>query len=801
VGDRAWLLQALMQMGYSVLSGFVLPHAFLDAFTTAIVDNRAIPQAHSHLEPPQFDGSIDPARLEGETSLQLQQMSDRLAEALSGVKFGSDRQQVLETALYNSALRQGIPTVLLSLSFPSLPAAAAPLFSSQLCLAEVSDVLQGIIQLYQEQIHPRMLLYWQCLGIDWINQPARLPFSILIQPIAGAIASGHLSLDALGGWVDAYWGLPWHGIASLALPEQYVLSHADCLTALPPLASQTLAYALPSHPLPSSIAPHLAQPGADISPLYPYWIQPKEPILQGSRELGLRSLMQQLQRDWATDLQATWLLLADRVTSQETLILLALSTGASLRSMHSLTPAVSTKAQCWVGAAVGHRHCQGTAIVVSNQHSRVPLPNPLPAQAIIISPSLSPQQVLQLRGAIGLILETGGLTSHTAILAREMGMHVIVGVSNAAQVLHTGDRLLLQGAEICLTAPAVVPSTLGESTGILSEVVAEGSTIQVTAIDASAMTSWDFLERSDLVRVASANQGQHPEKPLEQSLEILLPFIATQLWVNLNYPDRALSLATTPVDGVGLVRSELLLLSESLDDRNVPSGADAQALAQHWHAQLVPILQAFAPRPVFYRMLDWSAKTGSLGLHGTQQYLKNPAWFEWELARLRELQLQGFNNLRLLLPFVRTVEEFRICRSRIQQARLFEQPGFELWMMAEVPSVVFTLADFIAAGVQGILIGSGDLSYLLLAQDRESSQSVSLSQPAVIAALCHLIQTACQHQIPCHLCLHGITQEQAVIDQVIRQGVTGLSVEPDAIPYMVAAIARAERRLLIDQAR
>ncbi|MEB3293305.1 MAG: putative PEP-binding protein, partial [Synechococcales bacterium] len=378
----------------------------------------------------------------------------------------------------------------------------------------------------------------------------------------------------------------------------------------------------------------------------------------------------------------------------------------------------------------------------------------LPPQAIIVSTHLSPPQVLQIGGAIALILEMGGLTSHTAILAREMGLQVIVGVPHATQVIQTGDRLSLRGGNIFRLV------SISESMAGMAE---------PTGSDA---------QPSQLAQQRPHQNGQR----------------GTQLWVNLNRPDRAEQVAATDIEGVGLVRSELLLLAETLSEQELPVGAADLALRQRWWKCLTPILQAFAPRPVFYRLLDWNLKTGVLGLHGTQQYLQNPAWFHWELARLLELQQRGYTNVRLLLPFVRTVEEFQVCRSWIEQVGLFQQPGFELWIMAEVPAIVFTLADFIAAGVQGIVIGTGDLSALILGQDRESAATLPLSQPAVQAAMGQLIQTAQRHQLPCHLCLHGLQPDQAVIDRAIQLGVTGFSVEPDAISAMLTAIARAEQK-------
>ena len=80
---------------------------------------------------------------------------------------------------------------------------------------------------------------------------------------------------------------------------------------------------------------------------------------------------------------------------------------------------------------------------------------------------------------------------------------------------------------------------------------------------------------------------------------------------------------------------------------------------------------------------------------------------------------EGKSNLKLILPFVRSIREWQFCLDLVRKAGLTEYPDFQLWMMVEVPSVMLMLPEYIAAGVQGIAIGTNDLTQLLLGVDRE----------------------------------------------------------------------------------
>jgi pyruvate, water dikinase len=423
-------------------------------------------------------------------------------------------------------------------------------------------------------------------------------------------------------------------------------------------------------------------------------------------------------------------------------------------------------------------------------------PQTLPDGVILVISSLNNNWLHLLKKPVGIITEKGGITSHAAILARELGIPAVVNVSKATSTIHTGETLFLNG-----------------DTGEISRI----------AIEEAEKLESNF-EKDKQVVIS-------PTSPL-QSVPIshsrFSSMIGTQLFVNFSQSTLIEEINSLPVDGLGLLRSELMIL-RILEGQNpdiwINSGR-ISVLQQRWFEEILLFARAFAPRPVFYRSLDWrlaeldaggvsqefsntsdTSGTNSqsmLGKRGTFSYMSNSTLFDLELAALLMVQQAGYNNIRLILPFVRTVEEFAFCQQKVEDIGLTKTSQFQLWIMAEVPSVILLFSDFLKAGVQGISIGTNDLTQLLLGVDRdfgELARAFDEQHPAVMKAIEKLIKMAIQGGIPCSICGQAPVLYPEIIDSLVRWGITSISVEPEAVERTYQAIARAEQRLLLDAAR
>jgi pyruvate,water dikinase len=365
------------------------------------------------------------------------------------------------------------------------------------------------------------------------------------------------------------------------------------------------------------------------------------------------------------------------------------------------------------------------------------------------------------------------MTCHAAIVARELGVPCVVGTRTATTDLHDGTTVTVDG-------------THGR---VLAGVVESTPAVSVT-------------ER---------------RAPVESPTEVT----GTKVYVNLAMPDSAETVAAQGPDGVGLLRAEFML-TEALGGRHprdLIAHNEQSKLVEGMVASVGRIGAAFAPRPVIYRATDFRTNefrglvggeayepvehNPMIGYRGCYRYTKEPDLFSLELEALARVREQS-PNVHLMIPFVRTRWELEECLSLIDASPLGRQRGLHRWVMAEVPSVVHWLPEYIGIGVDGVSIGSNDLTQLVLGVDRDSDICAELfdeSDPAVLDAIGQIIGTARKFGITSSLCGQAPSTNPAFAEHLVRMGITSVSVNPDVLGAARRTIAAAERRLLLEAAR
>jgi len=380
---------------------------------------------------------------------------------------------------------------------------------------------------------------------------------------------------------------------------------------------------------------------------------------------------------------------------------------------------------------------------------------------ILVTDMTTPDFVPAMKKVAGIITNKGGQTSHAAIVSRELGVPCVVGTKNATKLLKTGEMVTVDG-------------TLGK--------VWKGDLIDKSAI---------------------------PEIKKESDKKT-----ATKVYCNLGEPELAKEISERNVDGIGLLRAEFMIANIGTHPKRIISENKQQQYINKLSKEIKKFCENFSPRPVFYRATDFKTneyrhlKWGKLyepvesnpmlGFRGASRYISSEDIFKMEIEAIKTVREKyGYKNLSLMIPFVRTPQELIEVKKILHQNGLVRSPSFKLLMMVEIPSNIILLDKFIDVGIDGISIGSNDLTMLILGIDRDNSEvsnSFNEMDPAVLWAIKKAVVTAKKRGITSSICGQAPSNHPELVEKLVKWGVTSISVSPDAITRTREIISWAEKK-------
>lgn len=384
---------------------------------------------------------------------------------------------------------------------------------------------------------------------------------------------------------------------------------------------------------------------------------------------------------------------------------------------------------------------------------------------VLVAEMTSPDFVPAMKKAAAIVTDRGGRTSHAAIVSRELGVACVVGTERATKLLKGGMIVTVDGAK-------------------------------------------GIVYRGQLIKGGSKIKFQGRSKPS------VLYKTATKLFVNLADPSLASQVASQNVDGIGLLRAEFILAQIGTHPKKFIEEKKDAEFAEKLAKNVAIFAKAFGTRPVIYRATDLKSNeygnlrggvryepkepNPRLGYRGAIRYIKDPDIFKLELAAIQKVREQH-RNVHLMIPFVRTAKELKIVKDLVKQEGLFKDSTFKFYMMVEIPTNVIAIEDFIEVGLDGISIGSNDLTMLILGIDRDNegvAAEFSELNPSVLWAFKRTIQTAAKHRVPVSICGQGPSVYPELTQMLVKWGISSISVNPDAVDITRQHIYEAERNLI-----
>ena len=434
------------------------------------------------------------------------------------------------------------------------------------------------------------------------------------------------------------------------------------------------------------------------------------------------------------------------------------------------------------GLSVGTKIASGKAHVIKNVSD---IKSFKPGQ-ILVTEKTDPDWEPIMKVASAIVTNRGGRTAHAAIVARELGIPAIVGTSNGTELIKTGTDITINCAE-------------GEVGKIYKNILKFN------------------INKINLKKI---------RKP------------KTKIMMNVGNPDQAFEFSFIPNDGVGLAREEFIISSyikihplallhyDKLKDKKakniIRKSTEAyknkvDCFIEKLAEGVAMIGAAFYPKDVIVRMSDFKSNEyanlvgGSefepkednpmLGWRGASRYYTGNyrKAFGLECMAMKKARDEmGLTNIKLMIPFCRTVEEGKLVIKEMRKYGLIQGKNkLQIYMMCEIPSNVI-LADDFAKIFDGFSIGSNDLTQLILGLDRDSeliSRLYDERNPAVKDRIADVIKKARKNKIKIGICGQGPSDHADFAQFLVKCGIDSISLNPDTVLKTTIAIVNEEKKL------
>ena len=391
---------------------------------------------------------------------------------------------------------------------------------------------------------------------------------------------------------------------------------------------------------------------------------------------------------------------------------------------------------------------------------------------IIVTEMTMPDMVPAMKRAAGIVTDEGGMTSHAAIISRELGVPAVVGTGNGTRVLEDGQGVTIDGDKGTIRA----------------------------GVDEDAEPGEEF----------EPVEAARPETPVK-------PMTAAEVKVNVSIPEAAERAAATGADGVGLLRIEHMVLTLGKTPERYIEDHGARAYQDELIDGVRRVADEFYPRPVRVRTIDAptdefreleggegepNEHNPMLGWRGIRRSLDKPDPFRQELAAFARLYEMGYDNLEVMFPLVNDAVEIEGIKGHMNDAGI--DPETHRWgVMIETPASALQIEELAAAGIDFASFGTNDLTQYTLAVDRNNEHVADRFDelhPAVLKLIGDTIETCRELGVDTSICGQAGSKPE-MVEFLVDEGVSSISANIDAVRDVQHEVKRTEQRLLLDSVR
>ena len=388
---------------------------------------------------------------------------------------------------------------------------------------------------------------------------------------------------------------------------------------------------------------------------------------------------------------------------------------------------------------------------------------------IMVTTMTTPDMVPAMRRASGIITDEGGVTCHASIISRELGIPCVVGTGSATTTLKENVGVTLDGKK-----------------GLVYEGIHEN--------------------KEEAVQTATANVEAAPI------------ITVTEVKANVSMPEAAQRAAATGADGVGLLRTEHLMLTAGVHPGKFIADGREDELIDTIAENVMTVADAFYPKPVWYRTLD--APTDEfitleggenepeehnpmLGWRGIRRELDQPEILKCEFKAIKKLYDKGYTNLGIMIPLSQSPAELKQAKELCASVGLIPHKDIDFGMMVEIPAAALTIEDYLEIGVDFVSLGTNDLTQYTLAVDRNNefvAKHYTEEHPAVMKLIERTIKKCVEAGVTCSICGQAGSVPH-IVEKLVGFGITSVSSNADAVAEVRKTVARAEKKIILDAAR